>query len=574
MLSAIVIFAVFLAAQALFSLYLMLYTWEHPKRLEASRGPVRFSVPLHTFTVLLPARHEEAVIYDTILRVWKANYPKDFLEIVVVCHADDAGTIAQAQRAVEFIGSTSVRVETFTVTPISKPRGLNVGLSRTRNEIVTIFDAEDDIHPDVFNLINTVMREEGVNVVQAGVQLMNFRDYWFSAHNCLEYYFWFKSRLHFHAHVGVIPLGGNTVFMRRELLERIGGWDEYCLTEDADIGIRMSALGERIRVVYDERYVTREETPDTVASFVKQRTRWHQGFLQVFRKAEWLRLPRFDQRILAAYTLSYPLFQAFLILLWPVTIVSAVFLKLPTLVVLVSFVPLYTLMMQCVACVVGARAFTQDFDLPFSWSLPFKLIATFLPFQFLLGVSAIRAVWREIWNRRDWEKTAHVGAHRQPAILGQPAVASVAWDSLFDLAQRHLGAERVSVMIWDQTVGHFALAASRGLQPKSGFSSRSAVIDWVAARRRSVVISGDDTPEELRAHLNSPALRSSVLVPFEHGGQVVAVVSLSSVVAELSSQAAEWLRDAIARIEEQQPNLPIGMVPKRPKTTIAFDGHR
>jgi glycosyltransferase XagB len=28
----------------------------------------------------------------------------------------------------------------------------------------------------------------------------------------LEYLFWFKSRMHYHATVGMVPLGGNTVF--------------------------------------------------------------------------------------------------------------------------------------------------------------------------------------------------------------------------------------------------------------------------------------------------------------------------------------------------------------------------
>jgi len=53
-----------LFAQSLFSLYLMLYSWEHPERVQASRGPRSFLAPHHSFTVLLPARHEKAVIYE------------------------------------------------------------------------------------------------------------------------------------------------------------------------------------------------------------------------------------------------------------------------------------------------------------------------------------------------------------------------------------------------------------------------------------------------------------------------------------------------------------------------------
>ena len=125
--------------------------------------------------------------------------------------------------------------------------------------MVTIFDAEDDIHPEIFNVINTVLLNEEVSVVQGGVQLMNYQSKWYSVLNVLEYFFWFKSRLHYHARLGMTPLGGNTVFFTRDVLQRVGGWDEQDLTEDADIGIRISLLGEQMRVIYDDRYVTREE---------------------------------------------------------------------------------------------------------------------------------------------------------------------------------------------------------------------------------------------------------------------------------------------------------------------------
>ena len=70
------------------------------------------------------------------------------------------------------------------------------------------------------------------------------------------------------------------------------GWDQECLTEDADIGIRLCADGGmRFRAIYDDHYVTREETPPTVGQFIKQRTRWNQGFLQILGKRDWLRLP-------------------------------------------------------------------------------------------------------------------------------------------------------------------------------------------------------------------------------------------------------------------------------------------
>ena len=412
----IVVFSVGLFFQGLFSLYLTIYTWWKPERLEQSKSPQNFLPPKLSFTVLLPARHEKDVIYQTIMRVLKANYPTELIEILVICEAGDSETIAEARRAFLLADSRRVSVLTFNDKPVNKPHGLNVGLKTARNQVVTIFDAEDDIHLDIFNVVNTVMLEEEVRVIQCGVQLMNFKDQWFSALNVMEYYFWFKSRLHFHSRVGMIPLGGNTVFARRELLESIGGWDEYCLTEDADIGIRLSVRGEPIRVIYDPQHATKEETPDTVKSFVKQRTRWNQGFLQVLSKGDWKHLPRRSQRMLALYTLSYPLFQAALMFIWPISGVILLFFKFGMIVTLPAFAPLYALLFQFLISCYGLWEFTRAYRLKLSWWFPVQLLITFIPFNLLLGYSAVRAVYRNLRGRLNWEKTAHVGAHRGKVI--------------------------------------------------------------------------------------------------------------------------------------------------------------
>src|SRR5258708_28654951 len=135
--------------------------------------------------------------------------------------------------------------------PVNKPHALNCALPHAANDVITIFDAEDDLHSDIFNVVNTIMLDELVRIVQAGVQLMDLDSSWYSALNVLEYFFWFKSRLHYHARLGAIPLGGNTAFFDRALIANVGGWGGHNLTEDADLGPRLSAPHEPTPPVYD-----------------------------------------------------------------------------------------------------------------------------------------------------------------------------------------------------------------------------------------------------------------------------------------------------------------------------------
>ncbi len=413
----------FLILQSSYSTYLMLFTWNDADHRGQYGAPTEFAPPQKTFTVLLPARHEEEVIQQTIQGVLDANYPMDLIEIVVICRIDDKGTIVKVQEKIAELvpqGVSNVRLIVFQDMPINKPHGLNVGLAYTKYEVVCIFDSEDQIHPDVFNVVNTVMINEGVNVVQSGVQLMNFDSRWFSALNVLEYFFWFKSRLHYHAEVGIIPLGGNTIFFARRLLKIIGGWDETCLTEDADIGIRLSQMGERVRVVYEDAYVTKEETPPTVSQFIKQRTRWNQGFLQVLRNGAYWDLPQVGQRLLAVFTLATPVIQAITALYVPISIYTIIFTKLPVFLALIMWLPTYMLVAQYLINLVGLYEFADAHNIKLSRWTWLKLLLSFYPYQVLLGLGALRGVYRELKGMNNWEKTKHVNAHREstPAVAG------------------------------------------------------------------------------------------------------------------------------------------------------------
>ena len=420
LLAGAVALSLLLTILSVYTLYIMLYTWDRPEAYRRAKVPARFRPPQKSFTVILPARHEEDVIQTTIERVVRANYPLSLLEVVVICSIDDTGTIAKAQQKIAQLhrqGVDNVDVVAFKNKPINKPHGLNVGLRTTRNEVVTIFDAEDDIHPDIFNVVNTVMLEEYVPVLQCGVQLMNYQSRWYSALNVLEYFFWFKSRLHYHARLGMTPLGGNTVFFTRQVLQRVGGWDEHDLTEDADIGIRISLLGESIRVVYDDRYVTREETPPTLGQFIKQRSRWSQGFLQTLLKGEWKQLPTLGQRLLALYTLGFPFAQAVLGLYTLISLLMIVILKIPVPVAIALCLPFYLLAAHFTLNVVGLYEFTAAHGLKPPWQTPLVMALGYLPYQWVLAYASVRATVRQLRGINNWEKTQHIGAHRQAEPL-------------------------------------------------------------------------------------------------------------------------------------------------------------
>ncbi|MBV9853438.1 MAG: glycosyltransferase [Streptosporangiaceae bacterium] len=400
-----------MGAVATSTLVWMLHAWRTPASLAASGLEADGRGTAHSFSLIVPARHEEAVLETTLSRLIRSDYP-DF-EVLVVVGADDPGTREAAER-VAYRHPERVRVVIDHSWPKSKPKALNAALPHCSATITGVFDAEDDVHPALLRRVDQCFQRTDADIVQAGVQLMNFRSRWFAVHNVLEYYFWFRSRLHVHARQGFIPLGGNTVFIRTPILRAVAGWAD-CLAEDCEIGVRLSALGARTAVFYEPELATREECPPTVGAFVRQRTRWNQGYLQTLARGYWQRLPP-RQRMLGAYILASPYVMALAWVMIPAAIATAVAVKAPIEITLLSFLPLMPMLSMLVAEGIGLGEFCRAYGERPSARDYGRLVFGLVPYQSLLAYAAARAVLRQARGAQGWEKTTHLGLH-----LGRPS---------------------------------------------------------------------------------------------------------------------------------------------------------
>ena len=436
--------------------------------------------------ILLAARFEEQVIGQTLERLAHLHYP-NYLVAVVIDHPDDPATLAVARaKAAKYPRRICVVRYPEGTDQHNKPIGLNAALYQLEAaghwdwQWVGVLDAEDMLHPDLLTMVDYRFRHTGAGIVQAGVQLMNFSSRhrhlplpenrpeqkrlaarssrhtrngvaarapavirlpghwarllrrwfaantsaWWRAANCLEYYKWFQSRLKVQAKIRVIPLGGNTVFFRREFVDRVRRidaeergalhgrfWDEQCLTEDCKIGIAASVLGYLVDVIYIPHMVTREETPQSLWKFVQQRVRWDQGFIQVFAEGSWRRLPTWGQRMMAVYILGFQFFQAYTGVVAPLFFIAGLYLKVPVLVVLIAFVPFGLGVLNIGIDLLLLREFGQTYSEKVRLRDYAGLVIGAPLFQMALALAAVIAMVRHLRGVTDWVKTTHVGAH-------------------------------------------------------------------------------------------------------------------------------------------------------------------
>lgn len=405
----IVAIAIALFAIATSTLYLNTYAWWDPKTQERTFYGGLLQKEHSSFSLIMPCRHEQEPVMRATLDALLNQTHRDVEVIISVGH-DDPKTVDIARRlASEHPDKVRVSVEGSTVK--NKPLQLNAALAVCRNDIVGVFDAESIAAPDLLRNIDSCFVDRNADVVQGAVQLINFKDTWYSLRNCLEYFTWFRSRLHAHANKGFIPLGGNTVFIKRDLLNEVGGWDTGCLAEDCDMGVRLSTLGREIVVAYSADLVTREETPDSLKGLVKQRTRWSLGFMQVYAKGDWKQLPTRRRRALAWWTLMQQHFMAFAGVVIPIAIVAAVWGQFPMAVTLIAFLPLVPTLATVAFDVCMLHEFGRDHRFRVSAYDYVRLVVSTPFYQLVLAFAAVRALVK--FHRGDfrWEKTAHSGAH-------------------------------------------------------------------------------------------------------------------------------------------------------------------
>ncbi|MCW4021174.1 MAG: glycosyltransferase family 2 protein [Candidatus Bathyarchaeota archaeon] len=232
-------------------------------------------------TVLIPAHNEELVIGNLLERMTELTYPKDRLEIVVV---DDGSTDETGAIATSYAQRYSyIKVIHRPNGGEGKPAVLNDGIKFANSEIILTFDADYYPQIDIVEKLVAPFVDPEVGAVQGRVIVLNEEDSLVSKIVTMERIGGYRIDQQARDELVLSPQYGGTVGgFRRDVLEKVGGWDATMLTEDTDLTVRLILKGYQIRYVNDaEAY---EEAVSTWRAYWNQRYRWAKGHMQCAMK--------------------------------------------------------------------------------------------------------------------------------------------------------------------------------------------------------------------------------------------------------------------------------------------------
>ncbi|WP_237063148.1 glycosyltransferase family 2 protein [Loktanella sp. M215] len=365
--------------------------------------------PLPIITLLVPLYRERAIADHLLTRLEALDYPRERLDVCLVLEDNDTTTKEALGRTRLLTWMRSITVPEGTLR--TKPRALNYALDFARGSIVGVYDAEDAPATDQLRIVAATFAgaDPQVACLQGVLDYYNSSANWLTRCFTLEYASWFRVVLPGYARMGlVVPLGGTTLFFRRDILERLGGWDAHNVTEDADLGLRLARAGYRTAFIPS---VTEEEANGRFWPWVKQRSRWLKGYGVTWcvhmrePRALWRDLGPwrfFGVQVLFAGTLSQfllaPLVWSFWLVPFGVHHPAADLLPRPVFWAMVGLFITCELANFAIAALAVRRAGK-------GWLIPWALT---LQLYFPLGaVACYKGLLELTWKPFYWHKTAH-----------------------------------------------------------------------------------------------------------------------------------------------------------------------
>ena len=233
------------------------------------------------FSIIVPTKDEEAVIGRCLNSLLDLDYPKDKMEIIIVDgnSADNTCRVCSDFSA-KYPGGFKIIKEKE---PKGKPAALNLALQYVTGEVVAVFDADSVPEKEILRKVAFFFGDKKVTAVQGRTTSLNAKKNLLTRIVSMEERAWYQALLSGRERLKLfVPLNGSCQFIRRSVLEELGGWDAACLTEDVELALRL--VEKNYEIKYAEDVCCGQETPNGIRDLVKQRVRWYRGYMETALK--------------------------------------------------------------------------------------------------------------------------------------------------------------------------------------------------------------------------------------------------------------------------------------------------
>jgi cellulose synthase/poly-beta-1,6-N-acetylglucosamine synthase-like glycosyltransferase len=274
--------------------------WHHIGGRKTVRGyapKVSLHVPTHN--------EPPELVNDTLNALARLAYPN--FEVIVVDNNTAEERVWQPVQAHCARLGPRFRFYHLMPWPGYKAGALNFALSATASdaEIVGVVDADYVVEPSFLADLVGHFADPKIAFVQTPQDYRDGEDGGrYGRALYLAYLYFFKVSMAVRNERNAIIYAGTMGLIRRSALAEVGGWDEWCITEDAEVSLRLLDAG--YESLYVDHTYGRGLMPLDYAALKRQRFRWAFGGMQLLRMhARRLLLPWTKGRLTHAQRFMY-----------------------------------------------------------------------------------------------------------------------------------------------------------------------------------------------------------------------------------------------------------------------------
>ena len=255
------------------SLWLRKWRRPFPRRIASDA-----ELPL--VSIHVPAYNEPPeLLKETLDALAALDYP-NFEVLVIDNNTKDPAVWEPVEEHCARLGH---RFRFFHVDPLSgfKAGALNFALRQTdpAAEVVAVIDADYVVHPLWLRDMVPAFQDPEIAIAQAPQDYRDADQNAFKAMCMAEYRGFFLLGMVTRNERNAIIQHGTMTMIRRTALVEMDGWAEWCITEDAELGLRLFEAG--YKALYIPYTYGRGLMPDSFSDFKKQRYRWAYGAVRI-----------------------------------------------------------------------------------------------------------------------------------------------------------------------------------------------------------------------------------------------------------------------------------------------------
>lgn len=359
--------------------------------------------PLHKFSIIIPTKNEDMVIRRCLDGIVNMDYPKEKMEIIIV---DGNSTDDTKKICGEFSGRYP-QLFKFISEQASKgkPAALNLALPHISGDIVGVFDADSLPEKDVLRKVTSHFTDNKLVALQGRTTSLNEKSNVLTRVIAMEEKAWFQALLSGREKLQLfVPLTGSCQFVRTNVLQELGGWDEKSLTEDVELALRLVEKNHLIK--YAPEICSGQETPTSLGSLVKQRVRWYRGYMETALKYGRL-LDTLNKRTVdAEISLSGPFMMVVSLLSYVNWLFVAIFLSESNPVLDLTGLVIVLTAVSLISIGIALTASEKPIRLRNILWIP-SIYVYWLIQMFIAAWALLKLVFR---RKRVWTKTAKIGS--------------------------------------------------------------------------------------------------------------------------------------------------------------------